>query len=180
MTIEPRAFRDAVGRFATGVTVISVGDDHEVHGMTANAFTALSLAPPLVLVCIAKPARLVEYLERRGSFTVNLLRADQTALSRFFAGAWDDPQRPPFRFVPSAQGPRLEGALGAIGCRVERQLDGGDHWIVIGRVESLHQGLEPLHPLLFYRGTYHELKPADGPGEPDLGIGEGPQVFYDW
>ncbi len=180
MTVEQRAFRDVVGQFATGVTVIVVGTDHEVHGMTANAFTSLSLEPPLVLACIGKKARIIEHLDRARAFTINLLRADQTALSRFFAGAWDHPARPPFRFVASPEGPRLEGALGTLGCRLERQLDAGDHWIVIGRVRSLHRGVEPLHPLVFYRGSYRELKPADGAAEAELGQGEGPQLFYDW
>ena len=180
MTIEARAYRETLGSFATGVTVIAAGTDTEFHGMTANAFTSLSLEPPLVLVCVAKRARLTEFLERAGSFTVNLLRADQIALSRFFAGAWDQPTRPPFRFVHEPLGPRLEGALGTIGCRLTQQLDGGDHWIVVGRVEAFHRGVEPHYPLVFYRGTYRELKSTDGPAEPDLGEGEGPQLFYDW
>jgi flavin reductase (DIM6/NTAB) family NADH-FMN oxidoreductase RutF len=180
MTLDPRAFRDTVGLFATGITVVATSTGAEVHGMTANAFTSLSLDPPLVLVCLARKARITEHLRRAGGFTVNLLRADQVALSRFFAGAWDRPTRPPFRFIPGAEGPRLEGALGTIGCRLEHELDGGDHWIAVGRVESLVRGVEPLHPLVFYRGSYHELRPADGPAEPELGFGEGPQLFYDW
>jgi flavin reductase (DIM6/NTAB) family NADH-FMN oxidoreductase RutF len=180
MTIDPHLFRDTVGRFASGVTVIAAGTGSEVHGMTANAFTSLSLDPPLVLACLAKRARIGDHVRRAGSFTVNFLRADQIALSRFFAGAWDRPTRPPFRFIHEPEGPRLEGALGTIGCRLERELDGGDHWVVIGRVESLVQGLEPLHPLVFYRGAYRELKAADGPAAPELGEGEGPQLFYDW
>jgi flavin reductase (DIM6/NTAB) family NADH-FMN oxidoreductase RutF len=180
MTVDPRAFRDTAGHFVTGVTVIAAGTGREVHGMTANAFTSLSLDPPLILVCIGRKARMGDHLRRAGAFTVNLLRADQIALSRFFAGARDSAGRPPFRFIHEPEGPRLEGALASLGCRLERELDGGDHWIVIGRVEALFRGIEPLDPLVFYRGTYHELRPAGGPAEPKLGEGEGPQLFYDW
>jgi flavin reductase (DIM6/NTAB) family NADH-FMN oxidoreductase RutF len=180
MSLDLRAYRDTVGLFATGVTVVAAGTGHEVHGMTANAFTSLSLDPPLVLVCFGRKAKITDHIGRAGAFTVNLLRADQIALSRFFAGAWDDSTRPPFRFIHGTEGPRLEGALGTIGCRLEHRLDGGDHWIVVGRVESLVRGLEPLYPLVFFRGSYRELRPADGPPEPELGLGEGPQLFYDW
>ena len=76
-----------------------------------------------------------------------LRREDQQALSSYFAGGWKEAAPPPFKFVPSAAGPRLQGALASLGCELERIVDGGDHWMVIGRVTALHRGVEPLRPL---------------------------------
>jgi flavin reductase (DIM6/NTAB) family NADH-FMN oxidoreductase RutF len=130
--------------------------------MTANAVTSLSLEPMLLLVAVGKKARLATLLPQATGFTVNILRADQEALSTFFAGAWHQPIPPPFRFVPWDTRPelgtiRLEGALAAIGCTLHSLVDGGDHWSVQGQVVALHQGIEPHLPLLFYGGRYRQL-----------------------
>lgn len=180
MTLDPRAFRQTIGLFATGVTVVAVDAGGELHGMTANAVSSLSLDPLLVLVCVGKQARLADLLKQTNGFSINILRDDQQALSTFFAGGWKDAAPPPFRFVPWQGGPRLEGCAAALGCALYRIVEGGDHWIVIGQVMALHQGVEPRHPLLFYGGRYGRLDADVSALAPDLGWVETPvQVFYD-
>ncbi len=182
MSSEASKFREALGLFTTGVTVVAAGMGERIHAMTANAFTSVSLDPMLVLVCLGKQARIAGLLEDIERFSVNLLRADQTALSSYFAGAWREPKPPPFRFVPWTGGPRLEGCSASIGCEVHERIEGGDHWIVLGRVVALHRGVEPLTPLVFYRGRYRQLAKDEGTPAPDLvgGAGAGPaQPFFD-
>jgi flavin reductase len=156
-----------------------------VHGMTANAVASLSLEPMLLLVAVGKKARLATLLPQATGFTVNILRADQEALSTFFAGAWHQPAPPPFRFVPWDTRPelgtiRLEGALAALGCTLHSLVDGGDHWIVQGQVVALHQGIEPHLPLLFYGGRYRQLDATvhPAPARGDLRLADEPIAAY--
>lgn len=184
MNPEPKAFRQTVGQFATGVTVIATAvrqDDHEdVHAMTANSFTSLSLDPMLVLFCVGKKTRMANYIESASGFSVNILRQEQQQLSTFFAGGWKQNSPPPFRFVPFQGGPRLEGALAALGCELHQIVEGGDHWIVTGEVVALHRGIEPHHPLLFFGGNYQGINPADKVPAPMLDEMTTPVcVFYD-
>ncbi|MBM4422244.1 MAG: flavin reductase family protein [Chloroflexi bacterium] len=180
MTLDPRAFRQTVGLFATGVTVVAAEREGDVHGMTANAVSSLSLDPMLVLVCVGKQALMASLLQETRGFSINILREDQESLSTYFAGGWKEPTPPPFRFVPWDGGPRLEGCAAAIGCERHQILEGGDHWIVIGRVVALHQGIEPRKPLLFYGGRYGRVDTSASTPAPDLGWVEVPvQIFYD-
>lgn len=177
---DARMFRDLAGLFATGVAIVTLEARGEVHAMTANAVTSLSLDPMLMLFCPAKKARLAEHLEHMRQFTLNFLREEQEALSTYFAGGWKSSPAPPFRFVPSAAGPRLEGSLASIGCDVDRVSDGGDHWMVTGRVIALHRGIEPLRPLVFFRGKYRAVDFAEGIPAPDLAevVDEPPHIYY--
>ena len=179
-SINPREYRNTIGLFATGVTVIAVvHDDDELHAMTANAITSLSLDPPLVVFGLAKRARMVDELKRANGFAINILREDQQPLSDYFAGRRSGPQPPHFRFVAWQGGPRLEGCIAAVGCRLEACLEGGDHFIIVGRVIGLYQAPEPHRPLLFYAGTYRHLDPEAVPA-PDLTDETMPvQIFYD-
>ncbi len=180
MKVDPRQYRQTIGLFATGVTVVATEVEGEIHAMTANAITSVSLEPVLLLVCVGKKARMAAYLAETRLFSINILRREQQSLSNYFAGSWKEETPPPFRFVHWEGGPRLEGALAALGCRRAQILDGGDHWIVIGEVIALHRGIEPHQPLLFYKGRYAQLDPAPQPRAPDLGFNEEPVlVFYD-
>lgn len=183
MSVDAAAFRRTAGHFATGVTVVAVADGGGVHAMTANAFTSVSLDPLLVLVALARRGRMAGLLERATGFTVNVLREDQGALSTFFAGAWRDAEPPPFRFMPWQGLPRLEGCAAAFGCEVAERLPGGDHWLVLGRVVALHEGLEPHHPLIFHRGRYRALAREAGSAAPELedgdGVPEPAHVYYE-
>lgn len=155
-SIDARAFRQTVGQFATGVTVVAAKAGEDVLAMTANAFTALSLDPPLVLFCTGRRTKIGQAIESVAGFTINVLASDQQDLSTYFAGAWTHPERPPFTFIEWEGGPRLDGVVCAIGCALEQVLEGGDHWIVIGRVLALHR-MPRACPLVFYGGRYAAL-----------------------
>jgi flavin reductase (DIM6/NTAB) family NADH-FMN oxidoreductase RutF len=181
MAPEPRAYRDTIGLFATGVAVIAAHEGSEVHAMTANAVSSLSLKPMRLLFCPGKQARFARCLAPGLAFSVNLLRAEQQSLSTFFAGGWRETAPPPFRFVPMGAAPRLEGSLASIGCVIEQIIDGGDHWIVIGAVHELKAGIAPQQPLLFFRGRYHAIDFRAGTQAPDLAaVSDEPvHVYYD-
>src|SRR5271170_6173811 len=118
MSLNARHFREVVGLFATGVTIIVAEVAGQVHAMTANSVTSVSLDPLLMLFCPSRRARIAQDLPGLTHFSINILRQDQQALSTYFAGGWKDSAPPPqFRFVDSAAGPRLDGALASIGCR---------------------------------------------------------------
>jgi flavin reductase (DIM6/NTAB) family NADH-FMN oxidoreductase RutF len=158
--IDGRLFRQTVGHFVTGVTVVAIDVEGAVRAMTANAFASLSLDPPLVLFCVGKSAHLGLLIHAASGFSVSILALNQRPLSTYFAGAWKDPDPPPFSFVTWEGGPRLDGCLAALGCAVEAIHPGGDHWIVVGRVLSLFRAEPEASPLLFCGGTYGTLATA--------------------
>lgn len=178
--VDSREFRDTLGLFTTGVAIVAIRDGQGVHAMTASAVSSLSIEPSLVLFCPARTASLARILDRVSGFSINFLREDQHALSSYFAGAWKAAAPPPFRFVPAAGAPRLQGALASLGCQLERILDGGDHLIVIGRVLTLHRGITPRRPLLFFGGQYRSIGVEPGQPAPDLASvkDEPAHVFY--
>jgi 3-hydroxy-9,10-secoandrosta-1,3,5(10)-triene-9,17-dione monooxygenase reductase component len=152
-TAASSRFRDVLGRFCTGVTVVTSMSDDQPVGMTCQSFTSVSLDPPLVLFCPAKTSRAWPLMQRAGHFCVNLLSHDQLELSDGFAAKGADK----FNGVPwrrSATGaPLLDGVLGWVDCTIYAVHEAGDHYVVVGRVMDL--GVEDApHPLLFYRGTY--------------------------
>lgn len=179
-TVDPRAFRNALGLFASGVVVIATNVGDEIQAMTASAVSSLSLEPPLVLFCPARASRFSKHLEAAPNFSINFLREDQQALSSYFAGAWRETKAPPYRFVDFGGVPRLEGALSSLACSKERVVDGGDHLIAIGRVVAVHQGVLPYRPLLFFGGAYRVISDEAGSKAPDLVAAhdEPPHVFY--
>jgi flavin reductase (DIM6/NTAB) family NADH-FMN oxidoreductase RutF len=154
--VSSAEFRQAMGHFATGVTVVtSVGDDGEPVGTTASAVTSLSLDPPLVLVCFDRTSQTLRAIRRHGAFVVNVLAAPQEHLSANFArrglaAAWDG-----IRHRPGPTGsPRLHGVLAVLECSVENRLPGGDHEIVVGRVRDVEISADSAAPLLYWRGSY--------------------------
>jgi flavin reductase (DIM6/NTAB) family NADH-FMN oxidoreductase RutF len=158
-------FRDAMGHFATGVTVVtSVDADGQPVGTTANAVTSLSLDPPLVIVCFDLGSMTLQAIRGHGAFVVNVLAAPQQHLSRNFArrglaAAWDGVQH---RRGPTGS-PRLEDVLAVLECTVEHALPGGDHEIIVGRVRHVETSASPNGPLVFFRGTYASLTDQDLP-----------------
>lgn len=136
------------------MTVVALEIDGEIRAITANSFTSLSLDPPLVLFCLGKETRAAHAIREVAGFSISILQASQQALSVYFAGSWKDADPPPFTFIAWDGGPRLEGCAGAIGCRVHGVHDGGDHWIVVGRVVALHAPDGHVSPLVFYGGRY--------------------------
>jgi flavin reductase (DIM6/NTAB) family NADH-FMN oxidoreductase RutF len=177
---DARRYRDTVGLFSTGVAIIVARAADEVLAMTVNAVSSVSLEPMLVLFCPGKKTRFAQHLRTISAFTINILRHDQQALSTYFAGAWKEATPPPFRLVDGQHAPRLEGSLASIECAPERVEEAGDHWLVIGRVLSLHTGIEPHRPLVFFRGRYRSIDVTDSTPAPDLTDvqDEPPHVFY--
>lgn len=153
----PLHMRKALGRFASGVTIVTTAEnEHEdsVHGMTANAFTSVSLDPPLVLVSISTRAKMDQRIRETGRYGVSILAGDQEPLSLHFAGAADKPDL--VRFVWRNGVPLLEGALVHLACTVTDSHPAGDHTLHIGRVEQLWY--DDGHPLVFYTGSFRSLE----------------------
>jgi len=155
MSVDSRTFRQTVGRFVTGVTVIAIDVDGEIRAMTANSFTSLSLDPPLVLFCLGKETKAGHHIRSAPGFSISILREDQRDLSSYFAGAWAlDADPPPFSFTEWEGGPRLDGCIAALGCRTHAIHEGGDHWIVVGQVIATYRDEDAGEPLVFFRGRY--------------------------
>lgn len=154
MSIDPRTLRQTVGRFVTGVTVVSMEVDGEIRAMTANSFTSLSLDPPLVLFCLGKDTKAGLLIHHSPGFAVSILSHTQRDLSSYFAGLWREPAPPPFTFVSWEGGPRLEGCVAAMGCRIHAIHEGGDHWIVVGQVITTYRDEAAGEPLVFFGGKY--------------------------
>jgi flavin reductase (DIM6/NTAB) family NADH-FMN oxidoreductase RutF len=148
-----RELRQVMGRFATGVTVVTTTHKDTIHGMTANAFLSVSLRPPLVLVSLGR-CRMSEMLPRTGRYGVSVLASDQEDFAAHFAGQRTSPRDP--EFVWEREFPLLDGALAHVGCRVVDVHAAGDHVLWIGEVEHLsHRDGEPL---LFYTGRFGTLR----------------------
>lgn len=153
----PLRMRKALGRFASGVTIVTTAeseDEASVHGMTANAFTSVSLDPPLVLVSIANRARMNEKISSTGRYGVSILANDQEPLSLHFAGAKNEPDL--VRFTWRKGVPLLDGALVHLSCSITDSHPAGDHTLHVGRVEELWYN--DGHPLLFYTGSFRALE----------------------
>lgn len=160
MTVSGKAFRDGLARFATGVCVVTgIGRDGRAVGMTISSFASLSLEPPLVLFCIDKKASACDAYAGGDVFAVNVLACDQKAVSELFAGQETDR----FAQVASAAGTNgcrlLDGCLAALECRREATLEGGDHFIVVGRVGRIVLG-ETRDPLVWFDRHYVRLGAA--------------------
>ncbi|MDQ7820904.1 MAG: flavin reductase family protein [Armatimonadota bacterium] len=170
--IDPRAFRTALGRFATGVTVVTASTPAGVHGMTANAFSSVSLNPPLVLVAVSRRARMHGHLLAATHFGVSVLADHQEAHAWHFAGR---PQADlATAFVWRRAVPLLDGALAHLVCALEATHPGGDHTLFLGRVEDLwyRDGM----PLVFFAGRFCRIVPLRPglPGEPPVELPEAP------
>jgi flavin reductase (DIM6/NTAB) family NADH-FMN oxidoreductase RutF len=162
MPVTPSEFRTALRRFATGVTVVTTRDaEGRPAGLTASAFTSVSAAPPLVLVCVDHAATAHPAVRAHGWFAVNVLRREQEFLSRRFALSGGDK----FAGVPYREGaaglPILDGVLAALACRLVEAHEAGDHTIFVGRVEQITLG--GGRPLVYFDGRYHGLAPNGDP-----------------
>lgn len=160
MSVSPLEFRKAMGSFATGVTIVTVDLDGVVHGMTANAFASVSLNPLLILVCVDHSARTHAHLHAKKRFGINILAADQRAISEYYARVTRTDEgaeaEAGARFDRTALGtPILHGALAYLECRLKSAQDAGDHTIFMAEVEEVvvRQG----EPLLFFRGKYRNI-----------------------
>ena len=149
-----------MGAFATGVTIITVDLDDEVHGMTANAFTSVSLDPMLVLVCVDHSTRTHAHLHAKKRFGINVLCEDQKAISEYYARSERSHEHAEAeagaRFDRTRHGtPMLHGALAFLECRLESVQEAGDHSIFIAEVEDVV--VREGDPLLFFRSVYRKI-----------------------
>ncbi len=160
MSLTATEFRKAMGCFATGVTIITVDLEGEVHGMTANAFASVSLDPPLVLVCVDQSARTHAHLHAKKRFGVNILAANQRVISEYYARPvhihGHAEREAGARFDRTAQGtPILHAALAYLECRLQSAQDAGDHTIFIAEVEDVV--VRSGDPLIFFQGKYRNI-----------------------
>lgn len=153
-------FKDALARWATGVSVVTVNDGGLLYGITVSSLTSVSLEPPLVLICIADTNRMTAMIRTARRFAVSILREDQVDASNYFA----TPGREPTQGFVEIEGewsvlrqPIVKGALGHLVCELHAIHDGGDHAIVVGQV--VHADAEAGRPLLYWSRGYRELAP---------------------
>jgi 3-hydroxy-9,10-secoandrosta-1,3,5(10)-triene-9,17-dione monooxygenase reductase component len=150
-------FRAWMGLWPTGVSVVTAAEGGQPYGLTVNGFLSVSLDPPTVLLSLANAADSTPVIARTRRFAVNLLAHDQRTLSERFARAIPAPEK--FAGLPTQTGghgvPLLADTLGSLECEVTQVLAAGDHQLLLGRVEAIHEG-RPAPPLLFFRSRYAE------------------------
>ena len=156
--IEARSFRDALGRFATGVAFVTAAPDGKPAGLIVNSLTSVSLAPPLISFCPSRSSLTWSRMRRAGRFGVNILgrhhapfatRATPAGADRFAGMDWE---------LGLRGAPLLTDALATLECKIVAEHPAGDHWIVVGQVDDLH--IAPITaPLLFFAGAYEHMLP---------------------
>ena len=176
-TLTSEQFRDVIGCFASGVTVITTATAHGWGGATASSVASLSLEPPMLIVCINAKAATAAAISQAGAFAVNILAEDQDQIALRFARR--EPEK--FRGIACRTGcygePLLDGALAQLECRVLQSVTGGTHIVFLSRVE--HARAREGRPLAYFRGRFGELnvatdsanrQPSMWPGLVDLGL----------
>lgn len=156
MNFDTIEFRNAMGNFMTGVTLITVGSEgDDFHVMTANSFSSVSLEPPIISVCVDYRAKMLEKISEEGYFGVNFLQEEQINLSKYFAKQYLE-ENPNFEFNKDEDNvPLLEDALTSLKCKVVKEVVVGDHTVFFGEVEKfvVNEGL----PLCFFKGKYRGI-----------------------
>ena len=156
--VDPRAFRQALGQFATGVAVITAeGGDGQAIGMTMSSFNSVSVDPPLILFSIDRKAFSLKAMAGAKGYAVNILGRDQEHLSNKFARALDDKWAAVEHTLGHMAAPLISGALAHFECVPYAQYDGGDHVIFVGRVVKF-SAYPASEPLIFFRGAYRSLQ----------------------
>lgn len=157
---DPRAFRSALGRFASGLTVVTCRDGERLHGMTCQSFASVSLDPPLVSVCLRSGSPSLSAVERAGSFCVNVLAEDQQWLSDRFGRPHPDRWNGLAWSANPSGHPVLPGCLLSLDCTLSARVGAGDHVILLGGVDRLRPGDPAGRPLLYFGGGYGGLLPV--------------------
>jgi flavin reductase (DIM6/NTAB) family NADH-FMN oxidoreductase RutF len=157
-SIDELSFRDVLGNFATGVTIVTATIDGEQVGMSANSFTSVSLDPPLVAFCAAHTSTTYPRIREAGHFCVNVLAEEQADVARLFSLRGVD-RFQAISWRPSPTGAAIiDGALAWVDCEIHAEHDAGDHVIVVGRVVAC-EAFAMRHPLLFFRGGFGVERP---------------------
>lgn len=154
--IDSLSFRHACSKFATGVTIASVLDpDGKPHGLTVNSFTSISLAPPLILICIDRNTKVLEYFRLAACFGVSVLSAGQQEISNRFAASGENRFHHTAWHGAKSGAPLIDGALATFDCEVTQIVEAGDHSIFIGIVKALT--IADGQPLVYFQSGYQEL-----------------------
>jgi flavin reductase (DIM6/NTAB) family NADH-FMN oxidoreductase RutF len=170
----PDRFREAMGHFATSVTVVTALDGDEPQGITVNAFAPVSLDPPLVMVALDRRRFIHPTIVAAGRYAVNILSEDQQALSDCFAHAPVKPSREEFCGAAWHHGPTglplLDGSIATLECTVVETSAAGDHDLFIARIDSIGQGRDGVAPLLYFMRHYlrveeSSISPVEGKPE---------------
>lgn len=157
--VSVEQFKTALGRFASGVTVLTVRDELDDHGITVTAFASVSLEPPLVLASVAQASYLHEVLMRQDLWTVSVLAAGQRSIATRFSETGRPSARLLLADLPHRRGPNtdaliIEGGMAALECRTEQRVGAGDHTLLIGRVLDVAYVADQGAPLLHVTGGY--------------------------
>ncbi|PTY38446.1 flavin reductase [Saccharospirillum sp. MSK14-1] len=155
--IEPLQFRDALGHFASGITVITSQFNDEPVGFTCQSFYSVSMEPPLVSFSVMARSLSYPKIRKAGRFAVNILANDQAAISNQFARRGDDKWRGVQWQTSPLGNPLIDGSLHWLDCDIHAEHDAGDHRIVIGEVKALNPARGATAPLLYFKGQYHNL-----------------------
>ena len=155
MPVGPEDYRKALRRFASGITVVTVANGTELHGMTASSFAAVSLVPPLILVSLEKGSRTRSLVMEAKEFGVNILADHQESVARAFSLPGHKPFEETKHRAGVNEAPLLEGAIAWLECRVQNTVDAGDHDIIIGEV--LHCDASEGSPLVYFNRDYRSL-----------------------
>ena len=160
LDLSPRRLRDAFGCFSTGVTVVTAFDaSGSAVGLTANSFTSVSLEPPLLLFCLDRQSRRAPVVQAAKAYAVHVLHAGQEELSTRFARGASDAMAG-LDWAEEAGAPVLRDAMAVFSCRPHAVHDGGDHAILIGRVDSLRFQSDQ-DPLIYFQGRYRSVHVPD-------------------
>jgi len=156
--MEDRIFRDAMGKFATGITIVSMNDeDGNNIGMTVNAFMSVSLNPKLIAVSIDEKASMYDRLKETKQFGVSVLKEEQQDISMIFAKQKEKDRE--IEFIDQNGVPVIKDALATLSCETEQQAIAGDHLIIIARVTDIEQ--QDGDPILYFGGNYRTINPND-------------------
>ncbi|RLA55741.1 MAG: flavin reductase [Gammaproteobacteria bacterium] len=160
MSLDGRELRNALGRYATGVCVIStVTDTGQPVGMTANSFSSVSLDPPLVLWSLQNDSEVYDVFSRPRFFAINILAHEHEPHSNQYARKGQHEMDAAHYRVGKHGSPLIHEALVSFECELEATHEGGDHLIIVGRIRDLHERPDG-EPLLFFSGGYHKLHSA--------------------
>lgn len=159
MSFDRLDFRNALGRFATGICVITANPKNfEPFGMTINSFASVSLDPPLILWSLQKDSDCVPAFEATEQFAVNVLTQDQLLISQHYARRGHHTLDPEHVYEGSTGLPLLKDSLVNFECEIWQRYEGGDHVILVGKVLTIKAGAVDAQPLVFFSGAYQELQ----------------------
>src|SRR5690625_33205 len=152
--MEDRLFRDAMGRFANEIRIVTMDDEGKDRGMTVNAFMSISLEPKLIAISIDHTASMYDKLKKADAFGVSVLKDNQQDYSMIFARQKEADGPIPFEYLDGV--PVIENSLAALSCKVYKKVEAGDHTIILGEVTELK--IESGEPVIFYGGKYRNLQ----------------------